>query len=232
MSARRRWAAAALLVLVGWSASPGAVPIYDGVSAPDEPYRYVAAPPGAKVTPGVTTAFAQSPVKQGVNTNGLSVVTSEQGPQFSLFVPPKAAAATGSTLEVRGEPQAPSDQPAGAVIDGNVYAVTLKAGPDPVTLTAKAAIATLYLRATSQRQPGPTMYYRADPGGTWAAQKTSRGGFDIYVATFAGAGQYALAFPPQKAKDGGVPVLPIVLVVVFVLLVGAVLVVRLRAKEE
>lgn len=234
ISARRRWAAGALLVALGWLASPHAVPVYDGVGQPDEPYRYVSPPAGATTTAAATSAAGQTPLRAGRSTNGMSIQTAEQGPQFSLFLPPGALAGPGSAVQVRAEPKAPTDQPAPATVDGNVYVVTLTDPAGPVTLTDKAAIATLYLRSTTQRTPGPTLYHRADATAPWQRLQTSRGGFDVYVASFVGAGEYALAFAPKAAaKDGGSSiVLPVVLLGGFVLLVAVVVTVRLRAASD
>jgi hypothetical protein len=231
ISAPRRWAAAAVLVGVGWLVSPQPVPVYDGVQAPDEPYRYVAPPAGAKATSPATTATAKTPVVGGVGTNGLSVQTGEQGPQASLFLPPRGLAATSGTIVVTVTPQAPDRQPTGAVIDGNVYRFAITDPAGPVTLTAQGAIATLFLRATTTRQPGPVMQFRTGPGAAWKAVKTSRGGQDIYVSSFAGPGDYALAFSPE-AKGSGTPVLPYVALGAGALVVVVVVVVRLRAKPE
>lgn len=233
ISARRRWAAAALLVTAGWLASPQAVPVYDGVGAPDEPYRFVARPAGATATAAATPAVGQSPVASGRSTNGLSIQTAEVGPQFSLYLPPKALAATGGPVQVRAVPQAPTDQPSSGRIDGNVYVVTLTDPAGPVSLTDQAALATLYLRATTTRQPGPTMQYRPSAAAPWKAVQTSRGGQDVYVASFSGPGQYALAFTAAaRGGGGGLPVLPIVLVALFVVLAGVVLVIRLRSRDS
>jgi hypothetical protein len=230
ISARRRWLAGAALVGLGWLVTPQPVPVYDGLGAPDEPYRYVVPPQGAKATADATTAVAKTPVNNGTGTNGLSVATAEQGPQFSLFLPPMAMAAPGGPIEVRAEPLAPTDQPRGARIDGNVYAVTLTSASGPVTLTAKSAISTLYLRATTAAQPPPVMQYRAEASQPWKALGTSRGGQDVYVASFPGPGQYALAFAARKGP-AGVPVLPIVGLGAAVLLVVVVVVVRLRSTS-
>jgi hypothetical protein len=221
-----------LLVGLGWLASPAAGPVYDGVGLPDEPYRYVVAPAGATTTVAATGATAVSPVKDGRNTDGLSVQTGEQGPQFSLFLPQFAMAAKGSTITIRITPEAVTDGPAGTRVDGNGYRVELVDAAGPVTLTDKAAIATLYLRSTSQRKPQPTMYYRAASTAAWRALPTSAGGFDVRVASFLGAGEYVVARPPSSgagASGSSVPVLPLVLVGILVVLVGVVLVVRLRA---
>lgn len=223
----RRWLAGAVLVTVGWLASPGGVPVYDGVGAPDEPYRYVQAPAGTTTTARPTVATSTTPVTDGLGTNGLSVATAEVGPQFSLYLPPRAMASSSGPIEVTATPLAPKDEPAGATIDGNVYAVAFTSPGGTVTLTDKAALSTVYLRSTTTKQPPPTLQYRADATGVWKPLKTSRGGADFYVASFPGAGQYAVAFSDRSGA--GASVLPLVVVGVLVLLVIVVVVVRLRA---
>ncbi|MGB8650951.1 MAG: hypothetical protein WCD35_09840 [Mycobacteriales bacterium] len=231
--ARRRLAAGALLVGIGWVLSPQPVPVYDGIGTPDEPYRYVSAPAGAKPTAAATTARAQTPVQRGLNSNGLNVQTAEQGPQLSLFVPPGALRSPGRSQTVEAVPQAPTDQPAGARVDGNVYLVTVTDPAGPVTTTAQAALATIYLRATTAAQPGPVMEYRATTGQPWKEQKTARGGQDVYVASFVGPGQYALAFQVgHGSSGGGRSPLPFLLLGGVVLLVVVVVVIRLRAAQE
>ncbi len=227
MSVRRRWLAGAALVAVGWLASPQPVPVYDGVSAPDEPYRYVAATAGSSPAAAPTSSSISTPVKDGRGTNGLSVTTKETGPQFSLFLPPQSLAAA-STITVVVEPSAPVDQPVGAKVDGNVYTVALTSASGPVTLTEKAGISTVYLRATTAKQPGPSLYFRATSADPWKVERTSRGGQDFYVGNFPGPGQYALAFAQAHSKGGGPPVVALVIIGVLVLLVVVVLVVRLR----
>lgn len=229
-SARRRWAVAALLVTVGWLITPQPVPVYDGVGNPDEPYRYVLPPKGAKDTAPPTTGTMTSPVRNGTNAFGMSIQTAEKGPQASLFVPPMALASPGTKVTVTLTPQAPKDQPPGATIDGNVYLLALTDPAGPVTRTDKAAIATLYLRATTAAQPGPLMQYRSEPTIPWQALKTSRGGMDVYVSAYAGPGQYALAF--VDGQSDGTSVLPLVLLGVLALLALVVVLVRLRAKPE
>jgi hypothetical protein len=231
ISARRRWVAGVLLVTLGALASPGFVPIYDGFGQPDEPYRYVTRPAKAPKTAAATTGTVQTPVKAGLSVNGFSVATAESGPQFSLFVPAGGLATTGTRIVVTVTPQAVSDGPTATQVDGNVYEVKLDAGGAPVTLTAAAAISTLYLRSTSQKTPQPTMFFRATPTEAWTRLKTDAAGLDVRVASFRGQGQYVVAFEAVAAKKGGgAPVLPLVLVGILVLLVGVVLVVRLRAE--
>ncbi len=228
ISAPRRWFAAGLLVTVGWLVTPQAVPVYDGVGAPDEPYRYVVGPPGAPKTAAATEGSATSPVKAGKNTSGMSVQTAEQGPQASLFVPQLALATTATEIRVSISPKAPDTQPAGGLINGNVYAVTFSA---PATLTDRAAIATLLLRATTAVQPGPVAEYRAAPTDPWKPLQTSRGGQDAYVASFVGPGDYALAFRTSAKATSGSSVLPYAVGGVLVLLVLVVVVIRVRGGE-
>lgn len=223
----RRLLLGLLLVSLGAALSPAAVPIYDGIGAPDEPYRYVATPTGSTKTVAPTTAHAASPVVAGVSSYGLSLTTAEVGPQFSLYLPPKAFGSSGRTLTLTATPQMPADQPPGATINGNVYDVEVAGGP--VTLTPQAALATLYLRATTARQPPPVMEYRAKATDPWQALRTSRGGTDVYVSTFPGPGFYALAFTalPSNSSDGPSPLLYVLggLVLLGVIVVA----VRLRA---
>ncbi len=235
-SASRRWAAAAALVVVGWLATPDPIAVYDGVGVPDEPYRYVMPPAGAKKTPPPSAATAQSPVEKDLNINGMSVQTAEQGAQASLFVPPAGLRSAGTTIEVKVAPLAPRDKPSGGRIDGNVYAFTLVSPGKQVTLTAQAALATVYLRATTAAQPGPVMLYRAASARPWKPLKTSRGGQDVYVSIFPGPGQYALGFVTASTVSGptseGFSAAPYVVGGGFVLLVVVVVVIRVRASTQ
>jgi hypothetical protein len=224
-----RLALAVLLVAAGRLLSPDAVPVYDGIGQPDEPYRFVAPPADAPKTAPPTIARASSPVTAGRSTYGMSVATAEVGPQFSLFVPPQGLATASRTVSVRVEPRAPDDQPPGARIDGNVYQVTLLADA-PVTLTDKAALATLYLRATTAKQPPPKMEFRATPNDPWKALRTIRGGQDVYVSSFEGPGFYALAFASSASKQGGgLSPVPLIALGSVLLATSVVVVVRLRS---
>jgi hypothetical protein len=234
ISARRRWLAGALVIGLGWLAAPNPVPVYDGLGAPDEPYRYVSPPQGATKTPPPTSVVVDTPVQNGGNSRGLSLQTGESGPQMSVFLPQYALSAKSGPIHIAVSPTAATDAPAGTTVDGNVYVFALAAPRGDVTFDpVHGANATLYLRSTSQGIPQPNMYYRSDGSASWTALATTSGGLDIRVASFKGKGQYALALAAStKAKSGGAPVLPLVLVGVVVLLVAVVLVVRLRARPE
>jgi len=233
-SSRTRWGAASVLVALGWLVTPQPVPVYDGVGAPDEPYRYVSPPAGAKSTPAPTSAAASTPVSAGASTNGLSLTSAETGPQVALFLPAAALGAPSGTIAVAVRPSAPARQPADGTIDGNVYTLTATDPAGPVALTSKAALATIYLRATTAEQPGPAMEHRSGEGQPWQAIKTSRGGADVYVSSLPATGQYALVFRRAAAggsAGGGAPVLPLVLGGAVVLLGAVVVVVRVRSRS-
>jgi hypothetical protein len=223
-----RLGAALLLVALGRVLSPAAVPVYDGLGAPDEPYRYVAPPAGAARTAAPTAGVASSPVVAGVSSYGMSVTSAEQGPQVSVFVPPKALAATGRTVRATATPLAPTDQPPGARIDGNVYDVAFLAA-GPVTLTPQAALAEISLRATTARQPGPVFEHRAAAGRPWVQLQTTRAGTDVYAASFRAPGQYALAFLATAKSRHASSSAPLLVGGGLLLLIVVVVVVRLRA---
>ena len=233
MPARRLWALGALLVGLGWLVTPAAVPVYDGVGVPDEPYRYVVRPAGAQPTAPPTTGSASTPVAKGLSVNGLIVTTAEQTAQISLFVPPQALAAKAGPIVVKETPEAPADQPAGMKIAGNVYLVSITSPDGPVTTTDKMAIASLYLRAPDGSD-GWVMEYRPVRTDPWQSLDTSRGGTDSHVASFKGAGEYALARSTgaKQGSGGGVPLAAWLLGGGVALLVLLILSIRLRATPE
>jgi hypothetical protein len=233
ISARRRWLAGALVIGLGWLAAPSPVPVYDGLGAPDEPYRYVVPPKGATKTPPPTSIAVDTPVANGGNSRGLSLQTGESGPQMSIFLPQYALSARSGPIHIAVSPAAATDAPHGAAVDGNVYDFALAAPGGVAFDPVHGANATLYLRSTSQGIPQPNMYFRPDGSAPWTALATTSGGLDIRVASFKGKGQYVLALAvATKAEGGGTPVLPLVLVGLVVVLVAVVLVVRLRARPE
>lgn len=230
MPARRAWLAGALLVGVGWLAAPAPVPVYDGVGVPDEPYRFVSPPKGSNPTAEPTSASQSTPVTKGVGTNGLIVQTREQSSQFSMFVPPKALAASRGPITVAVKPEAPVDEPVGRTIAGNVYVVTISSPGGAVTSTPQIGIASLYLRAVDGSE-GWVMEHRTARTVPWTPLATSRGGTDSWVSSFKGAGEYALA-RANAPKGGGHSALPWVLGGAVALLVLVVVAVRLRSSPE
>src|SRR5438105_1065265 len=80
---RRRALVAAVFGVVWLTAAPAAPPLYDGLGFPDEPYRYLSPPPGAKKTPAPSTAAADFPVTPGVG-NYVELASTEVGPQVQI----------------------------------------------------------------------------------------------------------------------------------------------------
>ncbi len=223
----RRAGAALVLVAIGRLLSPTAVPVYDGLGQPDEPYRYVSPPPGAPRTAEPTGGQDSLLVVAGKTAQGLALTSAEAGPQVSLYLPPRALATSGTKVEVRATPMAPTEPPKGARFDGNAYEITFSS-TGPVTMTPQAALATLSMRATTARQPGPVFEHRTGPGARWTPLPTTRAGLDVYYAAFHAPGQYALAFVEGGHRKGA-STTPYLLLGGVVLLVAVVVVVRLRA---
>jgi len=189
-------ACAAAGLMLAWLAAPVVAPLYDGVGFPDEPYRYVTRPAGdTKVTKPPGQVAVRMPVSDGT-TDGFNGASAETGPQISIFVPTGTLAVPkdAHTLLLRADPRTPDGAADGGSVDGNIYRLT--ATPD----TGKASVAKvpdqiqIIMRATTAKQPGPTMEYRPDGRQAWSRLKTSRYGTDLYAATVKGFGDYALVF--------------------------------------
>lgn len=187
----RRVGAALLLVTVGWLASPSAVPVYDGVGSPDEPYKYVGRSP-APVAASVT----------GPASAGLQVKSAESGPQVLVDLGAGAFKATAPvTLSATPLSGDGTKMPEG-VIDGNVYRITVSAG---AVLQPDVAQGFVFLRAAVMTRPDPVVVHRATSADRWAAVKTVRAGQDILSTPFRALGDYAVVRPPgAKPVSAGV----------------------------
>lgn len=183
----RRLAAGLLLVTVGWLASPSAVPVYDGVGQPDQPYRYAGrenAPPPVTVT-----------VKAQRGESGpIQLQSAESGPQVLLDL---AAGAFSSTADVVRLTSTPLDgdgqQAPQGTVDGNVYRFTVSAG---ATLQPDVAQGFLFLRAAEMTEPDPVVVHRDRPTDPWVKVKTTRTGRDVLSAPFRALGDYAVVDLP------------------------------------
>jgi len=201
-----RWLLAGLAaLLVAWLVAPAVVPIYDGISNPDEPYRYVQAPSG-KSTKAPTVAKATV----SVNAQGLSGAaysnSLENGPQIVLYIPAGSLQApTGVTsIQVSETPLAPTAPlPTDGTIVTNVYRVAATTSKGPAQIVGKTTnqIPTLQMRAPSAKQPGP-VYERRTANG-WQRLDTLRVGQDIYQASASQFGDYALVQLKDAPKTGG-----------------------------
>jgi hypothetical protein len=229
------WALAALLVAAGWLVTPNPVTIYDGVGQPDEPYRYVSAQPGARVTAKPTGAQTTVPVLAGVSGQDVTLLSTENAPQVSVFLPRDGLAATSGMISVSVVPEAPTDQPPEGRIDGNVYLLSITNTAGPVTFTANATNALIILRATSALSE-PVIEHRSGPGQKWSAVETTRFGNDRYMGLIPAAGQYALVLqnPTPGGSGSGAgshTALIVILLGALILLLSAVVAVRWHAEE-
>ena len=241
---RRRWAGAILVALaalaIGWvMVPPHAVPLYDGIGFPDEPYRYVAPPAGTKHTAPATQASGSSDAAAGHNLHPIYVNSAEIGPQVSVFVGVGVLVVpTGvHAVNLTAVPLAPDVQPAGALADGNVYRLSAKANPAgdvSVRADRQPADSTVTLRATTPRQPRPTLYFRAHATDAWQSLDTARVGSDIYRTDLQGLGDYVLAFSTSETSSGSGSnpafIAIAVAVSIVVVLGGIVVVIRLQRR--
>ncbi|GAC1445588.1 MAG: hypothetical protein NVSMB55_27450 [Mycobacteriales bacterium] len=215
----------------------GGVPLYDGVGFPDQPYRYVQPPPGMGRGPAPHPASA-SDAAAGSNTDELDLQSDELGPQLALALPPGSVLVPpgASAVTIRAIPLAPDSQPADGTIDGNVYRIVATAGAQPASFGPNVGQSFLYLRAASTRPTVPLMEYRSATNASWRALQTGRGGTDVFVASFKGAGDYALVqlrnAPAARGDSSSIPLFG-ALMAGFVVLLGLVAAVtRRRAARE
>jgi hypothetical protein len=215
---RAGWALAAAGVfwLTAWLAAPPGVPLYDGIGFPDEPYRFVAPPPGAPHTAPPTTARGRARAGGGTNIDLEDITSAEQGPQIEVAVEPGTLDANPNTIEFQltatpvaatagsAESGSASQSPGTGEprFDGNVYRVTATAFPTGPVGTRPDGVGYVVMRATTGRQPGPTFVYRAKPTATWRPVRTERIGVDIYQTRLVGLGDYALAHLSSATADG------------------------------
>jgi hypothetical protein len=237
----RRVLLAVAALVVAWLAVPAAVPIYDGPGFPDQPYRYVQPPPGAKATPPPTSAHQTLKVTgTGLNQTGYAN-SGEIGPQIVYYVPPGAfKAPTGATtIDVSETPLAPSPPlPTDGTVTGNVYRVTATTAKGPVTVVGHGVnqLPTLNMRAPSAKQPGPVFEYRTNAADSWHRASTLRIGQDIYQTSAPVLGDYALVQVAQadatSSSGGGVNVALLASGIGVIVFVGIVVAIRLARSRR
>jgi hypothetical protein len=212
-----------------------APPLYDGVAYPDEAYRFVVQPAGAKATKAATTATGTTTVTAG-RAGALRAASAEQAPQVSLLIPTGRLQAPAGTsrITLRATPAQPIPAPSGHYLWSNVYDV---AATDPgVTMRDANPAATITLRAATAQRPYATIERYVN--GTWTAVTTVPVGNDIYQATLPGLGRYAvvgstpLSFSKATTSTLGIVVAVAAVVVVIALVVVGVLRRRRRADPD
>lgn len=191
MTRSARLVTAALLVLgIGWAIAPrSALPLYDGIGFPDEPYRFVQRPAGAQETEPATNARGSAAVANGTS-DPLVAASAEVAPQISLYIPKgRLATPAGTTrVTVTGVPTQPVPAGHGQYLWSNVYDVT--ATPSDTAFTSHGQQATITLRAASPQRPQPHIARYVD--GRWELLPTYAQGQDIYIAELTGFGKFAV----------------------------------------
>ena len=225
----RKLAAALLLVALGRLASPTAVPVYDGVGAPDEPYKYV----GRDNAP-VASVSASALVRAGASA-GLSLRSAEQGPQVLIDVGEGAFATSATSVSLTATALAGDGEtvPQGTV-DGNVYRIAASPG---ARLVPEKAQGFLFLRAAVMTRPNPVIVHRSSATAAWEQVKTVRAGQDILSTPFRATGDYAVvrvAGAKALAQSGGLGTTRLLLLIggVLVLVVITVLVLRRPVPDD
>jgi len=146
-----RLVAAAAALGAAWLVAPAAVPLYDGIGFPDEPYRYVDPPAGYRKTPPATRALGSVPAggatsrtpgggstgaaaERSVSTRDIGIKSGEYGPQVEMYVAKGSLTGPAGTrgYQISAMPVAPGrPAPAGGQvgadvrIDGDVYRVKI-----------------------------------------------------------------------------------------------------------
>lgn len=160
-------------------------PVYDSISVPTEPYRYVSPPPGTQGNQQPSAAQVTVAVRGGHVAAG-SLATDDN--QVAIYWLSDTFGAQGSTsLSCRIDPvRDPPSAPAGLEIRGNVYRITCAAANgEPVSAAA--------FDLTMRLPPGETNDLRYYDGSHWHVLPTFFGGpGDPYAGTHAPAfGLYA-----------------------------------------
>lgn len=207
----RRIAVALAALSLAWLAAPGggAPPLYDGLGAPDEPYRYVDPPDGYRKTAPPGSAVAD--VTTSSHNPVIIAASDEQAPQITLrLIGSDLAPPVGSALvHLRGKPVHPTTAPRN--LYGNVYEVTATASGRPLTLRS-SNLDLLIMRSPDPPAFPVSMEYNNGTG--WRQLATFKIGYDIYECVLVGFGEYGItknkptANPTQRASGnsaGSVP---------------------------
>ncbi len=222
------------LLALTWRASPlPSPPMYEGLTAQAEPYRYLHPPPGLGSTPRPSGTRATRPLEGG-QSPALSPATAETPPQAQLLaargafaVPPGATAVTATIAAV----DPPPGPPIGGEVAGNVYDISLTAAGAPLAVGPGRTV-TVVLRGPAGIG-GPTIERFA--GGAWTRLETQPLGAlagDSYTADTGALGEFALVAPPgSSAPRSGTDIVAIVLAAGAVLLTAATLIALRRNRR-
>jgi hypothetical protein len=195
----RRWPVifCAFLVVAVASFQHVHVPLYDGVSLPDEPYRYVSPAPHGKATKKAPTGDTESgQALSGFTTDGIYLNSDEQGPQIyvSFSQHSFAVSQNTTTVSVKVRPEAGDGlKTAIGTIAGNIYQITASSDDGSATYVPNSASPSyIDMRLPQGYSVGATMIYRSSSTAAWQKVATERVGNDIYESKAVGLGYYAL----------------------------------------
>jgi hypothetical protein len=208
------------------------IPIYDGIGAPDEQYRY-SKPPSSQKTATLPPSPAEVSVeiKDSTNQSDFGLASKEQGPQVNIYVYRLAvnAPATNTKITFKAAPKVPeSTQTPKGNIAGNAYHLSVADNSGAVTFSSNNKKGYIDLRIPQGYYAPATMVFRKNQSEKWQPLKTSRVGNDIYEASIVEFGDYALVPPATNSAIGNKsPLLKIlVLFIILIILLAALIVVR------
>jgi hypothetical protein len=189
-TAARTLSLAGLGLCLVWLVLPASPPLYDGLTLPPEPYRYLQpTPKQARDNLPPTSTRSIVPAR---NPPYLTISTHEQPPQVEIVLAGRAFRAAPAvsrvTLTIRAIP--PPPVPPGMALSGNAYAISATAHGRPVMLRHGGAVVVLraagtYLRPLMEEYHGgrwERLY--ASPGyhtASWAARAATLGDFALMI---------------------------------------------------
>lgn len=199
-----------ILIATAIACNKHAVPIYDGVGFPDEPYRYVN-PPSADLRTSTppSAATATTTLTNGGSASEISSNSDEQGPQVVLYISPNSLtadpSATSLTITAKPVDVASSDQPTDGVVAGNGYVVSTDS-PSTFHDQMNTSIIDLRLPQAYSKTTALTGFEFRPTGSTaWKKVETLQVGSDIYQTPFKGFGEYAMVAFHSKTPAQLIP---------------------------
>jgi hypothetical protein len=215
------------------------VPLYDGVGFPDEPYRYVSAPPGVKnSTLSPSPASATVLLSNGTNQNDISFSSREQGPQVNIYIYGFAlkSSINETKISLNSNPKSAKNTvtPKGNIA-GNVYAFGYETKNGSISIKSDTNEQRGYidLRLPQINGAYAIMAFRPLGSQKWQILKTEKVGNDIYQSAVPGFGDYGLvAAKPDKAPDPYTIRMRIIYICLAILLVLCTVLIVLRSRNR
>jgi hypothetical protein len=175
-----------LMVAIRIASPTIAPPLYDGLIVED-PYRYLAPPPGGAGSP---TSFQDTLQLDGGKSPPAIGATAEQPPQAQMITSPDAfpIAPRVKSISVSIAPVPPAVQPAAGTLLGNVYRFAVN--DDHETPLAPTSPVTIVLRSPSVSAQMAIAHLEA---GRWVPLPTDQAGQPrIYAANVKALGDFAV----------------------------------------